>query len=87
MSETGNTGGIKQQHALIRTVQNTPFEAFVSMSGYLGLLTTDIEVAVANATMDAQHVVPKGLNASHVKKVRIAWIRLTESMSGTDQFV
>ena len=39
-------------------VWSTRFEAFVSMSGCLGSLRTDIEIAVGDTAKDTQHFLP-----------------------------
>ena len=55
------------------------FEAFVSMSGRLGYLLTDIDVAVGDITKDTQYFVSQGLTHAHIRSARVAWIGLTES--------
>ena len=60
------------------------FEGSVSMSGCLGSLLTDIEVAVGDTTKDTQYFVSQGLTPAHIRSARVAWIRLTERMSTTD---
>ena len=60
------------------------FEAFVSMSGCLGSMLTDIEVAVGDTTKDTQYFISQGLSRPHIKNARVAWICLTESMTDTD---
>ena len=58
-------------------------EALVSMSGCLGSMLTDIEVAVGDTTKDTQHFVSQGLSRPHINNA-VAWICLTESMTDTD---
>ena len=60
-------------------VWSTRFEAFVSMSGRLGYLLTDIDVAVGDITKDTQYFVSQGLTHAHIRSARVAWIGLTES--------
>ena len=60
------------------------FEAFVSMSGCLGSMLTDIDVAVGDTTKDTQYFIPPGLTRPHIKNARVAWICLTESMTDND---
>ena len=54
------------------------------MSGCLGSMLTDIEVAVGDTTKDAQYFISQGLSRPHIKNARVAWICLTESMTDTD---
>ena len=62
------------------------FEAFVSMSGCLSSPLTGIELAVGDTTKDIQHFVSQGLTHAHIRSARVAWVRLTERMPGTDLF-
>ena len=48
------------------------FEAFVSMSGCLGSMLTDIEVAVGDTTKDTQYYISQGLRRPHIKNARVA---------------
>ena len=54
------------------------------MNGRLDSLLTDIEVAVGDTARDTQYFLSQGLSVVHIKKSRIAWVCLTESMSDTD---
>lgn len=54
------------------------------MNECLGYLLTHIEVAVGDTTKDTQHVLSQGLTYSHIRNARVAWTRLTGSMSDTD---
>ena len=60
------------------------FKAFVSMSGCLGSLLTDIEVTVGDTAKDTQYFLAQGLTPLHIRNARIAWICLTEGISDTD---
>ena len=60
------------------------FEAFVSMSGCLVSLVGGIEVAVGDSTKDTRYFLTQGVSHDHIKKARIAWVCLTESMSDTN---
>ena len=51
------------------------------MSGCLGSVLTDIEVAVGDTTKDAQYFFSQGLTNAHIRSARVAWICLTQSMS------
>ena len=42
------------------------------------------EVAVGDTAKDTQYVPSQGLGVVQIKKSRIAWVCLTESMSDTD---
>ena len=54
------------------------------MNGCLNYLFTATEVAVGDTAKDTQYFISQGLSVVHVKKSRIAWVCLTESMSDTD---
>ena len=60
------------------------FEAFASMSGCLGFMVTDTEVAVGDTTKDTQYFISQGLSRPHIKNARVAWICLTEIMTDAD---
>ena len=53
------------------------FELLVSMSGCLGSLLKDIDVAVGDTTKDTQCFVLHGLAHAHIRSARVAWICLT----------
>ena len=59
-------------------------EAFMSVNGCLDSLLTDIEVAVGDTAKDMQYFLFQGLSVVHIKKLGIAWVCLTKSMSDTD---
>ena len=50
----------------------------------LDFFVADTEIAVGETAKDAHLFISQVLSAAHVKKARIAWISLTESMSNTD---
>ena len=47
------------------------------MSGCLGSLLTDIEVAVGGTTKDTQYFVAQGLVIANIRSAKVAWISLT----------
>ena len=48
------------------------FEAFVSMSGCLGSLSTDVDMAVGDTTKDTQYYASQGLTHAHIRRARAA---------------
>lgn len=54
------------------------------MSGCLGFLHTDIEVAADDRTYDMQYFLSRGLTHYHIKNARLAWTCLIEGMCDTD---
>ena len=59
-------------------------KAFVSMSGCLGSLRADVEIAEGDTTKVTQQFLSQGLTHSNLRNARVAWIRLTKIMSDAD---